>query len=194
MLEWDAEIAAGDTQPSPAGKEPVTKGGNPPTSHRGSPQNPSQWVPGPATSAGTPSQPRQQPGPSAPHHRCNKAFSYRSKLAIIGCHMVASPPSMPQSPQGLLLRSKLAAQGNMHHHTDAHPYPCPHCPKAFSFPSKLATQSLCHDPYGTRQPGHSGPSLLQAAPRPLAKDVFCSFINVASIRLTARGSTSEPSP
>ncbi|EHH59649.1 hypothetical protein EGM_09810 [Macaca fascicularis] len=161
MLERGAESAAGATDPSPTGKEPVTKE----APHQGPLQKPSQSAPGPTASASAPPRPRRRPPPQRPHRcpDCDKAFSYPSKLATHrlahggarphpcpDCHLWTHAPTRPypcpDCPKSFCYPSKLAAHRHTHHATDAPPYPCPHCPKAFSFPSKLAAHRLCHDP------------------------------------------------
>lgn len=70
----------------------------------------------------------------------------------------------------------------------------------FSFPSKLATQSLCHvppptsSPHGTRQQAHGPGITTPAVSRPLAKDTSCSVSKAANTRLRARWSESELFP
>lgn len=131
---------------------------------------------------------RQQSRPSA---GTNVVAVTRPPLTRPSSHVLAGthrrlPPLCPNRPQTFCYPSKLVALGHTHHATNVHPYPCPHCSKTFSFPSRLAAQSLCHDPpwHQATRHGHSPPSLLQTAPRPLTKDASCCFIKAASIRLT----------
>ncbi|XP_044614923.1 zinc finger protein 575 [Equus asinus] len=179
MLERDAESAAGDTDPRPAGKEPVTKGGAP---HQGPPQTPSQSVPGPALSAGAPSRPRRRPPPQRPHRcpDCDKAFSYPSKLATHRlAHGGARPHPCPDCPKAFSYPSKLAAHRLTH--SGARPHPCPHCPKAFGHRSKLAAHLWTHAP-------------ARPYPCPDCPKSFCYPSKLAAHRHTHHATDARPYP
>ena len=130
---------------------------------------------------------------------CPKAFGHSSKLAA---HFWAH---MPAPTSALTAPSPSATPPNLHL-TATHTMPPMANPIlvgsalwTFSFPSKLATQSLCHvpptsSPHGTRQQAHGPGITTPAVSRPLAKDASCSVSKAANTRLKARWSESELFP
>ncbi|XP_072823057.1 zinc finger protein 575 [Vicugna pacos] len=179
MQERDVESAAGVTDPSPTGKEPVTKGEAP---DQGPTQKPSQSVPGPDTSVGAPSRPRRRPPPQRPHRcpDCDKAFSYPSKLATHRlAHGGARPHPCPDCPKAFSYPSKLAAHRLTH--SGARPHPCPHCPKAFGHRSKLAAHLWTHAP-------------ARPYPCPDCPKSFCYPSKLAAHRHTHHATDARPYP
>nr|KAF6286651.1 zinc finger protein 575 [Myotis myotis] len=179
MLERDAEPAAEATDPSPAGKEPVTTGGAP---HQGSSKKPHQSAPGPAASTETPSRPRRRPPPQRPHRcpDCDKAFSYPSKLATHRlAHGGARPHPCPDCPKAFSYPSKLAAHRLTH--SGARPHSCPHCPKAFGHRSKLAAHLWTHAP-------------ARPYPCPDCSKSFCYPSKLAAHRHTHHATDARPYP
>ncbi|EAW57200.1 zinc finger protein 575 [Homo sapiens] len=178
MLERGAESAAGATDPSPTGKEPVTKE----APHQGPPQKPSQSAPGPTASAGSPPRPRRRPPPQRPHRcpDCDKAFSYPSKLATHRlAHGGARPHPCPDCPKAFSYPSKLAAHRLTH--SGARPHPCPHCPKSFGHRSKLAAHLWTHAP-------------TRPYPCPDCPKSFCYPSKLAAHRHTHHATDARPYP